>query len=270
MTTAQPVGFTLSRKLGEGASATVYEARDDRLDRMVALKHISFERFQEDAARRVLIREAQLLARIRNPHVARVYDILVQSDGAWLVMELVRGMDLRSVLASHRVPLGRALYWTLQLAQAVESIAAEGVIHRDIKPANIIMTSGFDVCLVDLGVAIATTAAGRGAVAGTPAYMAPEQILGNAQTPKTDVYACGVVAFELLAGQHPFAEALKRSAVSEAHLHEATPHARSLRSDLPRWADKLIWRAMSKKPQDRPSIREVRQQIQKNLGTRER
>jgi serine/threonine-protein kinase len=199
----------------------VYRARDMRLDRLVAVKVVRAELLGDVEARRRFRREAQIVARLQHPGIVAVFDYGTLPDGgAYLVMELVRGEDLRRVLVREgRLDSARASRILSSVCSAIEAAHRQGVLHRDLKPENILLP-GEDVeaKVLDFGVAKiidrerpdATTAESgtvltlEGAIVGTPAYMAPEQLRGQPPDARTDVFSLGVIAYEMLTGSLPF------------------------------------------------------------------
>jgi hypothetical protein len=215
--------YRLEQLLGRGGMGAVYRARDMRLDRLVAVKVVRAELIGDPEARRRFRREAQIVARLQHPGIVSVYDYGTLPDGAaYLIMELVRGEDLRRVLVREgRLDARRASLILSSVCGAIEAAHRQGVLHRDLKPENILLPGGdTDAKVLDFGVAkvIAadrrdeTAAAGdaatmitvEGTIVGTPAYMAPEQLRGGTPDPRTDVFSLGVIAYEMLTGNLPF------------------------------------------------------------------
>jgi serine/threonine-protein kinase len=214
--------YRVEQLLGRGGMGAVYRARDVRLDRLVALKVVRAELLGDAEARQRFRREAQIVAGLQHPSIVSVFDYGTLPDGgAYLVMELVRGEDLRRVLQREgRIERERALQILSAVCQAIEAAHREGVLHRDLKPENILLPGkGVAAKVLDFGVAkvvredpgdqdtIAAdpsliTAAGM--IIGTPAYMAPEQLRGLVPDARSDIFSLGAVAFEMLTGQLPF------------------------------------------------------------------
>jgi GAF domain-containing protein len=209
--------WRLERRLGRGGMGTVYEATDLRLGRRVALKFMHATTLGDDGARRRFEREARALARLQHPHLVSLFDFgNAGAAGAYLVMELVTGPSLRDELRGN-TPLAPAAIadWFDQILDAVAFAHRNGVIHRDLKPENIVLTGergAWDAKVLDFGVArfrlpgqaesIELTE--TGAIVGTLAYMAPEQVLGLRVDERADVFALGVILVETLTGRHPF------------------------------------------------------------------
>ncbi|MGB2715873.1 MAG: protein kinase [Vicinamibacterales bacterium] len=218
--------YRLDQLLGRGGMGAVYRARDMRLDRLVALKVVRAELLGDPEARGRFRREAQIVARLHHPSIVAIYDYGTFADGgAYLVMELVRGEDLRRVLLREgRLDPMRAAKILTNVCGAIEAAHREGVLHRDLKPENILLPGNeTDVKVLDFGVAkliaedrspedsadrasadptaIRTTA---GMIVGTPAYMAPEQLQAASTDARTDVFSLGVIAYEMFSGRLPF------------------------------------------------------------------
>ncbi len=211
--------YRIEQLLGRGGMGAVYRARDMRLDRLVALKIVRAELLGDPEARRRFRREAQIVARLQHPAIVSVFDFGSFPDGgAYLVMELVRGEDLRRVLQREgRLDARRALAILTTVCGAIEAAHREGVLHRDLKPENILLPGGdVEAKVLDFGVAkviddrqvppadAATLVTAAGMIVGTPAYMAPEQLRGGTVDARTDVFSLGVIAFEMLTGELPF------------------------------------------------------------------
>jgi serine/threonine-protein kinase len=199
---------------------SVYRARDMRLDRDVAIKVVRAELLNDPDARRRFRREAQLVARLQHPSIVSIFDYGTFPDGAaYLVMELVRGDDLRRILTRDGpFPPARAARVLSQICAAIDAAHREGILHRDLKPENIFLTAGeTEVKVLDFGVAKlvgedrrlddgapGATMTVDGTIVGTPAYMAPEQLRGEPLDARSDVFSLGVMAFEMLSGELPF------------------------------------------------------------------
>jgi hypothetical protein len=211
--------FRLDQRIGRGGMGAVYRARDVRLDRDVAIKVVRAELLGDTDARRRFRREAQIVARLQHPSIVSVFDYGTFPDGgAYIVMELVRGEDLRRVLTREgRLPPVRAARILSQICAAIDEAHREGVLHRDLKPENVLMVGDeADVKVLDFGVAKfvedsrhadgtpGATLTVDGTVVGTPAYMAPEQLRGEPLDARSDVFSLGVMAFEMLSGELPF------------------------------------------------------------------
>ncbi|MBS2029183.1 MAG: protein kinase [Deltaproteobacteria bacterium] len=241
--------YKLDAELGRGAMGVVYRGTDQLLGRPVAIKMLPSEFSRNDQLRRLFLDEARALAALNHPHVVQVYDLGEMDGSLFLAMELVEGETLESVLSRAQLPLPRALDVLDQLAQALEAAHGRGIVHRDVKPGNVMVTPGGAVKLMDFGIA---AGGGVGSQAptrvGTPRYMAPEQIRGEASDARADLYALGVLAFQLCTGQLPFPD----DGVLDHHLQTAPPRAATLRPELAGVVDELVARLLSKPRDERP------------------
>lgn len=250
--------YRLVRRLGAGASAYVWTAHDDRLDRDVAVK-ILRATGEAGGEQQRLRREAHALAHLNHPGITAVFDLVDQADppeGALaLVTELLSGEDLAARLRRSALDLDETLRLCAQVADALDAAHRAGVIHRDVKPANVMLTPT-GVKLLDFGIArteAESELTGPSAI-GTPACMAPEQWLGKPPEPATDVYALGCLLYWCLAGRAPFAERVL-PALAMAHL-EGEPPALPDRGQGPR-IDALYRACVAKDPADRPAAAAV-------------
>jgi TolB-like protein len=204
--------YVLGPMIGEGGMGQVYRARDARLDREVAIKLLPAELAREPDRLQRLEREARVLASLNHPNIGAIFG-LEEGDGlTGLVLELVPGLTLQEHLAGRgRLPVDEAVAIARQIAAALEAAHRQGIVHRDLKTANIKITPDGLVKVLDFGLArieatseMAATVTGTGMILGTPAYMSPEQARGQATDRRTDVWAFGVVLFEMLTGQRAF------------------------------------------------------------------
>jgi serine/threonine protein kinase/Tol biopolymer transport system component len=240
--------------IGRGASAEVYAGLDTRLQRPVALKFLNSS--SESATRRFL-REAQSISALNHPNILTVFEVLESADGPVLVTELVEGGLLREHCAAP-LPESKVLRIGLQIARALEAAHARGFIHRDLKPENVMLRPDGYVKVLDFGLVrhlfgdAANLTSMAGLPVGTLRYMSPEQCQGQPLTPASDLFALGLILYELIAGRHPFAEAAGLEVASAiVSGNPAPPMAAS--PELRR----LILQLLSKTPQARPGTSEV-------------
>ena len=217
--------YVLERKLGNGGMASVYLARDPKLDRRVAVKLLADNFAEDDVARRRFEREARLAAKLDHPNVVRVFDVGEEEGRPFIVMEHVDGGTVADLTGRKRPSRKLALGLLSQACAGLGHAHAEGLVHRDVKPQNLLINSSDGrVKIADFGIARAIEEAGitkTGMVLGTQPYMAPEQLQGGKLTPATDVYALGVLGRELLGKRlPPELEALLDRCVNE------NPHLR--------------------------------------------
>lgn len=244
---------------GEGGMGTVYKATQRSLGRTVALKIISQEIAQTPEYRERFLREARLAASVDHPHVVSVYDVGDDDGHLWLAMQWIDGRDLRSLVATFgpRLP-DRAVAISTQIASALDSVHAAGLIHRDVKPANVLVRDVDNkdhAYLTDFGVAKPPDHASdqltrTGSVVGTTGYLSPEQIRGAEPGPRSDLYALGCVFFESLTGSPPFTGE-NELALRWAHANDPRPRVSDVRPDLGSRYDAFIARALAVDPQDR-------------------
>jgi non-specific serine/threonine protein kinase len=249
--------YELTEPLGRGAFGVVYRAVHRRLGRPRAVKVLSPKLAASEELVRRFAREANLAAGLRHPNIVLIHDIGVARGTHYIAMELVEGVPLGPLLREQRpLPPGRALGLLGQLAEALDYAHSRGVVHRDIKPSNVIVGPGDRVTLVDFGIARALDRPAGGRLTqsstylGTPEYMAPEVITGDEGGVGNDLYALGVLAYEMLVGRVPFGreQALQ---VLYAQVHEPPPAPRSLRPELPETVEAALLRQLAKDPAER-------------------
>ncbi len=236
--------------------AVVYSAFDTRLDRTVAVKvmHPALAADEDFVAR--FRREAKAAAKLSNPHVVSVTDQGRDGDVIFLVMELIEGRTLRELLREvGRLSAPQALNIMVPVLDALAAAHGAGLVHRDVKPENVLVADDGMVKVGDFGLARAVDAspltATAGLLLGTVAYLAPEQVARGVADARADVYACGIMLFELLTGRPPF-EGTSALQVAYQHLNEDVPAPSSLVPDIPPAVDRLVAAASARDPQDRP------------------
>ncbi|MBA3287511.1 MAG: serine/threonine protein kinase, partial [Acidimicrobiia bacterium] len=255
---AEVVGgrYELGAPLGRGGMARVVAARDLRLERDVAVKLVPIDDTGEHVdpvVRQRFVREARALAQFHHPHAVAVFDAGQDERYLYLVMELVRGPTLASRLAEEApFEVAEAVRIVDEVLEALAAAHAVGIVHRDVKPGNVLLTLDGDVKLADFGIAkrldeVAGDLTGTGQFVGTPKYLAPEQMTGLPVTSAVDVYATGVLLFELLAGDPPF-DAPTPVATAIAHRDAPVPDVRDRRPDVPDHVADVVARAMAKDP----------------------
>ena len=265
--------YTLERELGQGGMATVYLAEDLRHHRKVALKVLRPEIAATLGAER-FHREIQIAAQLQHPNILPVHDSGEAAGFLYYVMPFVEGHSLRERLAKEdELPVPEAARILRDVADALSAAHAKGVVHRDIKPENVLLT-GRHALVADFGVAKAVhEATGRqtlttaGVALGTPTYMAPEQAAADPHTDhRADLYAFGVMAYEMLTGQPPFVAASPQALLS-AHVTEAPVPVTQRRATIQPPLAQLIMRCLAKKPADRPQTAEELLPVLESLST---
>ncbi len=257
--------YEVLERLGEGGAGVVYRGRQVQLGRFVAIKVLHEEMAASAEWRRRFEREARALSVLAHPNVVPVTDSGIDRGVPFLVMELLQGKTLGDLIKEGRLPLGRALNIARQTLRGLAFAHGQGIVHRDLKPANVFLQALSDqddhVRLLDFGmVKFLEGSSSRtnaeltraGAVIGTPAYMSPEQVKGGPADARTDVYAAGVLLFELLAGRRPFVSDTAEGYIG-AHLTQPVPSLAKVRPRVARAAlfQAVIARAMSKNPAGR-------------------
>src|SRR6202453_1165076 len=232
--------YSIVEPLGAGGMGVVYRARDEKLERVVAIKLLSPGVFTGDEARRRFHKEALALAKLSHAHIAAVYDVGEQDGIDYIVMECVPGESLAAKIKSGPLTVKDATSILLQIAEALEDAHEQGVIHRDLKPANVMITPKGRVKVLDFGLAKLLEAAKDSTVAltetrgllGTPLYMSPEQAQEQPLDARTDLWNLGVLYYEMLTGRAPF-RADSSMAVLRAITDETPTPLRQLRPDAP-------------------------------------
>ena len=259
-------------RIGHGAMGDVLRTRDTVLDRDVAVKLLA-TRFAEDADLRArFTREGLAAARLSGePGIVTVYDVGEWHGRPYIVMEYLGGGSLADRLAQGVPPVAEALVWLEETARALDAGHRHGIVHRDVKPANLLLDAGGRVHVADFGVASAgglDSLTATGTILGTAGYLSPEQARGERASPASDRYALAVVAWELLAGERPFANDSPTSEAT-AHLREAPPSLCGRRRDLPcAELDAVFARALAKDPSVRPgSARELVAELRHALAS---
>lgn len=258
--------YELSTLIGQGGMGQVWTAYDRRLDRRVAVKLLRPDKVagaEADELRRRFVRECRITAQVDHPGLVTVHDAGSEGEELFLVMQYVDGADLSDHLAEHDpYPWQWAVAVAAQLCAVLSAVHAVPIVHRDLKPRNVMVKQDGTVTVLDLGVASVmdadtTRLTHTGTPIGSPAYMAPEQAMGGAVGPYTDLYALGVLLHELLSGDVPFAGSTALG-VLHRHLYEPPLPVRRIRPEVPEALEALVLRLLAKDPQHRPdSAQEV-------------
>jgi serine/threonine protein kinase len=238
--------------IGVGATSRVDKAHDTLIDRTVALKTFGHG-FGSEELQKQFVREAQILGRLSHPNIVSIYDLGTNEDGsAYLVMEFVPGKTLESVMATQgALPLSRVGVWAGDLANALNRAHRAGIIHGDVKPANIFVTEEGHIKLGDFGIArFATQVSGTGRLVGTPAYLSPEQIKGETQDHRSDIFSLGIILYQLAAGVRPFDGSSVTAVCAQIVAAEPPPPSHH-NPDLPKEFDRIVMRCLAKNPDAR-------------------
>ena len=257
--------YEIVERLGGGGMAVVYRAVQQPLGREVALKALSSELFQDEGFVKRFETEAKTLAKLDHPNILPIYDFEVIDGNAFLTMPLIRGGTLRDIL--NRGPLDALTAWRYlrEIGDGLQHAHDAGIVHRDLKPTNVLIHTDGRAMLADFGLA---RGAGQpthlttiGLAIGTPGYMAPEQVMGHDVDKRADIYAMGVLTFEMLTGRLPFIGS-NRMEVAYATVNNPIPSAVKINAKLPDELDVLLARVLAKDPAQRPqTVRELLAQM---------
>jgi eukaryotic-like serine/threonine-protein kinase len=254
--------YVIKQQIGQGGMGAVYLAEHARIGRRVAIKVLlPATSAQPDLVRR-FFNEAKAAAEIRNPHIVDVIDFGELEDGtSYIIMEWLEGRSLAEALAKDgRIAIPRAVHIARGIGRALTAAHERGIVHRDLKPDNIMLVRHDDdadfVKVLDFGIAKLTMSGASdvqtvaGAIMGTPHYMSPEQCRGAVVDQRTDVYALGVILYEMLSGRRPFAGS-NMAELFEAHLHQTPPPLRAIDPKIPPTVEQAILQALAKDPDKR-------------------
>jgi serine/threonine-protein kinase len=242
-------GARIVGRLGEGTLAEVFRAVQAPLGRPVAIKILKGSIATSSQLGRRFAREAELLSRLAHQNIPQVYDTGEIDGRPFITMELIEGLSLHALLQkTGTLPADVATIIGLKLARALEYIHLRGIVHRDLKPSNVLVSSAGEVKLTDLGIAkdLSEESDGLGVV-GTPAYMSPEQVLGDKLDFRSDLFAFGIVLYEMLTGRRPFEEEPARTVMQKIRLDRYVPPHR-LRRDVPPALERILARCLEKNP----------------------
>ena len=258
--------------LGKGAMGLVYDGHDPKLDRRVAIKTILTRKLDAEQARMIKVRferEVKAVARLNHGNIVQVYDFGADADLAYIVMEFIQGKELQDYLeANERFDLKRVFAIMAELLGALDFAHEAGIIHRDVKPANVMVDGGGRAKLADFGVARFTEPEGNqaeatraGSIVGTPSYMSPEQIQGLTLDRRTDIFAAGIIFYQLLTWKKPFEGtqwALQKKIIEDDPVWPSTI------MELPPEIDRVVARALAKDRENRyPTARKFAEALQR-------
>lgn len=256
-TDPQSIGrYRILGVLGRGAMGVIYKAHDPEIDRLVAIKLIRADLLDSDDRADFIARfrrEAQAAGRCAHPNIVGIYDFALHDGNPFLVMEFIDGATLvQACPAGGRFAVEDAIFLAMQLLRALQAAHTMGIVHRDIKPANIMLTGGTLVKIADFGISRLdmSNLTQVDSVIGTPSYMSPEQCRGDAVDARSDLFSVGVVLYEMLSGQKPFA-GRNSAEVFTKLLHAPAPDLRLILPDIPDGIRAIVTRCLAKAPEDR-------------------
>jgi serine/threonine-protein kinase len=270
--------YRIVRHLAQGGMGSVYLGDDLLLGRKVAIKVLPGGALADDSTRRRFRREAHLLLRLAHPHIAQTYEFDSQDGMDFLVMEFVDGESVENRLRRGVIEESEVMRLTGQVLDALELAHDRGVIHRDLKPANVMLTRSGDAKLLDFGLAallhdVSSTSAARtvtepGQIIGTPAYLAPEIILGSHRDKRTDIYGVGMLMYEMATGRRPFPDDSMNELLFTI-LNQDPPEPRVINRRISEHLQRVILKALQKDPTNRQqSIGELRQDLAEKAASR--
>jgi hypothetical protein len=250
--------YEILRLLGRGGMASVHLARQPALDRGVALKELHPARARDATFAQRFLNESRLAGALSHPNVVSVIEYFEHEGVPFIAMEYLERGSLRPLVG--RLTLAQVAGVLDSVLAGLAEAAARGIVHRDLKPENVLVTADGHAKVGDFGIAkaigqlrITDVRTATGEIVGTPAYMAPEQISGGEITPQVDLYATGVLAYELLAGRHPFQGTVAPMALLMHHVNDDPPPLASLRPDLPPGVAAWVHGMLAKEPAARPA-----------------
>jgi serine/threonine-protein kinase len=267
--------FVIEREIAEGGMGVVYAGRQPALNRTVALKKLRRDLASNDNLVERFEREARVAANVHHPNVVAVYDCFSYRGNRYIAQEFVDGVDLRTLLGrTGPLPPPIASRIALELARGLEEIHARGIVHRDLKPGNVLLGRGGETKIADFGIVLPPSGEALteiGTVLGSPPYMAPEQLDGDLADARSDLYAFGVVLYEMLTGRvpHPPAGSEEGTTASIRRARRSRyPSVRKLAPATPRSLARLVRACLRPRPQRRiASATAIRQRLESRLGT---
>ncbi len=246
--------YKILEKLGEGGMGVVYKARDTKLDRTVAIKLLPAHMSADPEAKKRFVQEAKSASALDHPNICTIHEIDETEDGAtFIVMACYQGQTLRELINEGPLEIDKAVDIASQISSGLAKAHENGIVHRDIKPPNIILTTDGHVKILDFGIAkleSATRITREGSTLGTAGYMSPEQAKGGETGPETDVWATGVILYEMLTGSPPFRGDYE-PAVIYSILNEEPQLITDERRDVPAPLEDLIEKTLKKDPAKR-------------------
>ena len=234
--------------------ANVYLAHDLVLDRDVSVKLLRLDLRDDPSTKRRFEREAMAATQLNDPHIVGVYDVGEEHGIQYMVMEYVKGTDLKNYIHDHYpIPLPQVIDIMEQVLSAVQTAHANGIIHRDLKPQNILIDENKNIKITDFGIAMAASQNSMtqtNSLLGSVHYLSPEQARGSIATPQSDIYSLGIILFELLTGQVPF-EGETAVSIALKHFRDEIPSVRKFNPQIPQPLENVVYRATAKHPCDR-------------------
>lgn len=246
--------YRIIKSLGEGGMANVYLAHDLVLDRDVSVKLLRLDLRDDPNTKRRFHREAMAATQLNDPHIVGVYDVGEDHGLQYMVMQYVKGTDLKAYIKKHHpIPLPQVIDIMEQVLSAVSTAHAHGIIHRDLKPQNILIDENKNIKITDFGIAVAVSQDSltqTNTLMGSVHYLSPEQARGSIATKQSDIYSLGIILFELLTGKVPF-EGETAVSIALKHFREEIPSVREQNKQIPQALENVIIKATAKEPANR-------------------
>ena len=248
--------YEILREVGRGSMGVVYEARDPRIDRVVALKVLRPDRVSTDTFVKRFLKEAKVIGRLSHPHIVTIHDVGEDQGNIYIAMEFLEGSSFSDVIRERRLSIREIVDFGVQIAETLDYAHRKGVVHRDIKPSNIIVQQDGWSKVTDFGIAHLDDASGTlqtqtGEIMGTPAYMSPEQVLGKPVDGRSDLFSLGVILYELCTGVRPFGGEGKNLPTVFNEIIQAAPPEPDPAQGIPQELSGVIMKALRKEPSER-------------------
>jgi len=246
--------YEVEKELTQGGMGVIFLARDPYIQRQVVVKVLMYSRMLDEVYREFFQQEAELIAALEHPCIVPIYDFGWHGEQPYIVMRYMAGGSLDDRLKKEESKLTEIAHMFKRIADALDAAHARKIIHRDVKPSNFLFDSTGEIFLSDFGIAKSkpfTDDDGTWLV-GTPAFMSPEQVKGDAVDGRSDVYALGIVLYRLLTGQLPFSSN-STTALINAHVEKPIPDIRQIKNNIPAVWQEVVSKAMAKNPNNRYS-----------------
>ncbi len=244
--------YEIEKELAQGGMGIIFLARDPYIQRQVVIKVLMYSRTLDEVYRDFFQQEAELIAALEHPCIVPIYDFGWYGEQPYIVMRHMAGGSLADRLKTEELRQTEIAHVFKRIAEALDAAHARKIIHRDVKPSNFLFDSTGEIFLSDFGIAKSAAIIDDDGtwMVGTPAYMSPEQVLGNPMDGRADIYALGIVLYRLLSGQLPFSND-SVTALINAHVDMPIPDIRSVKSKIPAVWQEVVGKAMAKDPDDR-------------------
>ena len=244
--------YEIERELAQGGMGLIFLARDPYIQRQVVIKVLMYSRTLDDMYREFFQQEAELIAALEHPCIVPIYDFGWHDEQPYIVMRYMAGGSLSDRLQKGEIKHTEIAHIFKRIAEALDAAHARQIIHRDVKPSNFLLDSTGEIFLSDFGIAKskAFTDDDGTWLVGTPAFMSPEQVKGDAVDGRSDIYALGIVLYRLLSGQLPFSSDSTTALIS-AHVDLPIPDIRLMKNNIPAVWQEVVSKAMAKDPNDR-------------------